>query len=230
MEKCKELEPGRGVQGKRARMLLRVSSEQQLEADGDLKVQRQIVLEYIKSRPDWVLDEVEYFEGGVSGYKNSVADRNELQRAWRDAQKGEYDILVVYKDDRLGRKALEIPDYIVKLQKAGVVVESVKDGRLTPEQNDPMGVVTLVLKYAVAEKSSADTGMRVKDTAKKLIQSGKFMGGRPPYGYVLEHSGEISKHGRALKRLVIHPGQADAVRHIYELSLRKADAEMIEVE
>ncbi len=221
MEKCKELEPGRGVQGKRARMLLRVSSEQQLEADGDLKVQRQIVLEYIKSRPDWVLDEVEYFEGGVSGYKNSVADRNELQRAWRDAQKGEYDILVVYKDDRLGRKALEIPDYIVKLQKAGVVVESVKDGRLTPEQNDPMGVVTLVLKYAVAEKSSADTGMRVKDTAKKLIQSGKFMGGRPPYGYVLEHSGEISKHGRALKRLVIHPGQADAVRHIYELSLRK---------
>ena len=67
VEKCKELEPGRGVHGKRARMLLRVSSEQQLEADGDLKVQRQIVLEYIKSRPDWVLDEVEYFEGGVSG-------------------------------------------------------------------------------------------------------------------------------------------------------------------
>ena len=31
VEKCKELEPGRGVQGKRARMLLRVSSEQQLD-------------------------------------------------------------------------------------------------------------------------------------------------------------------------------------------------------
>ena len=31
---------------KKARMLLRVSSNQQLEADGDLSVQRNLVLEY----------------------------------------------------------------------------------------------------------------------------------------------------------------------------------------
>ena len=43
-------------------MLLRVSSNQQLEADGDLSVQRQLVLEYIEKRSDWKLDEKEYFE------------------------------------------------------------------------------------------------------------------------------------------------------------------------
>ena len=47
---------------KRVRMLLRVSSNQQLEADGDLSVQRQLVKDYIFSQSDWQLDEKEYCE------------------------------------------------------------------------------------------------------------------------------------------------------------------------
>lgn len=54
---------------KRVRMLLRVSSNQQLEADGDLSVQRQLVKDYISNQFDWQLDEKEYFEGSNSGYK-----------------------------------------------------------------------------------------------------------------------------------------------------------------
>ena len=42
---------------KRVRMLLRVSSNQQLEADGDLSVQRQLVKDYISNHSDWQLDE-----------------------------------------------------------------------------------------------------------------------------------------------------------------------------
>lgn len=206
---------------KRARMLLRVSSEQQLESDGDLTVQRQIVLEYVKTHPGWLLDEKEYFEGGVSGYKNSVADREILQEAYRDAANGEYDILVVYKDDRIGRRMWEIGGYIMSLKSLGVDIYTVKDGCISPESNDIMGQMMLALRYGNAQKSSADTGMRVKDTAKKLVQSGRYVGGSPPYGYGLEHSGEISKHGRALKHLVIQPERAEAVRHIYDLSLRK---------
>ena len=73
----------------------------------------------------------------------------------------------------------------------------------------------------MAEKSSSDTGMRVKDTAQKLVQQGKFMGGKAPYGYKLEYSGEYSKHQRALKHLVIAPEQAEVVKYIYELSFYK---------
>lgn len=204
---------------KRVRILLRVSSEQQLEADGDLGIQREIILEYINNFPHWILNEKEYFEGGVSGYKNSVADRDVLQEALKDAENGEYDILVVYKDDRLGRRMLEIPDYVMKLKAAGVSVYTVKDGCITPDSNDPMNILSLVLRYATAEKSSSDTALRVRDTAQKLVQKGKFMGGKAPYGYVLEHSGEISKHGRALKHLVIQPEQAEIVKQIYNLSL-----------
>ena len=206
---------------KRVRILLRVSSDQQLEEDGDLMVQRQLVCDYVKEHANWLLDEKEYFEGSKSGYKNSVADREVLQEAYQDAKNHEYDILVVYKDDRIGRRMWEIGGYIMSLKSLGVNIYTVKDGCISPESNDIMGQMMLALRYGNAQKSSADTGMRVKDTAKKLAAQGKFMGGRAPYGYTLEHSGEISKHGRALKHLVIAPEQAEVVKYIYKLSLNR---------
>ena len=72
---------------KKVRILLRVSSNQQLEADGDLSVQRQLVTEYIQQHQDWKLDAKEYFEGSSSGYQNTVADRYVLQEALADARK-----------------------------------------------------------------------------------------------------------------------------------------------
>ena len=206
---------------KRVRMLLRVSSNQQLEADGDLSVQRQLVKDYIFSQSDWLLDEKEYFEGSNSGYKNAVADRNILQEALQDAKAKEYDILVVYKDDRIGRRMWEIGAYVMSLKSFGVDIYTVKDGCISPESDDIMGQMMLALRYGNAQKSSSDTGMRVKDTAQKLVQKGKFMGGKAPYGYKLELSGEVSKHGRALHHLVVVPEQAEVVKYIYELSLHK---------
>ena len=206
---------------KKVRMLLRVSSNQQLEADGDLSVQRELVKDYVKEHNDWELDSKEYFEGSNSGYKNSVADRNVLQEALQDAQAKEYDILVAYKDDRIGRRMWEIGAYVMTLKNAGVDIYTVKDGCISPETNDMMGQMMLALRYGNAQKQSADTGMRVKDTAQKLVQQGKFMGGKAPFGYRLELSGNISKHGRALHHLVIVPEEAEIVRYIYDLSLTK---------
>ena len=206
---------------KRVRILLRVSSNQQLEEDGDLGIQRQLVKEFIAQHEEWHLDSKEYFEGSNSGYSNAVENRDILQQALRDAQRNEYDILAVYKDDRIGRRMWEIGAYVMQLKSYGVDIYTVKDGCISPESDDIMGQMMLALRYGNAQKSSSDTGMRVKDTAQKLVQQGKFVGGKAPYGYKLELSGEISKHGRALHHLVIIPERAKAVKHIYELSLDK---------
>lgn len=206
---------------KKVRMLLRVSSNQQLEADGDLSVQRRIVKEYIQKQEDWILDEKEYFEGSNSGYNNAVSDRDVLQEALRDAASGQYDILVAYKDDRIGRRMWEIGSYVMALKGYGVDIYTAVDGGISPESDDIMGQMMLALRYGNAQKSSSDTGKRVKDTAQKLVQSGKFMGGKAPYGYILEISGEISKHGRALHHLVIVEEEAEIVRYIYELAANK---------
>ncbi len=202
-------------------MLLRVSSNQQLEADGDLTIQRQLVKEYIEKFDDWKLDDKEYFEGSNSGYKNSVTDRDVLQEALEDARKHEYDILAVYKDDRIGRRMWEIGAYVMQLKNLGVDIYTVKDGCISPENDDIMGQMVLALRYGNAQKSSSDTGMRVKDTAQKLVQKGKFLGGSAPYGYELYLSGEISKHGRALHALRIHPERAKVLKHIFDLAYYK---------
>lgn len=206
---------------KRVRMLLRVSSDQQLEADGDLTIQRQLVKEYIEKYADWKLDEKEYFEGSNSGYKNSVMDRDVLQEALEDAKNHEYDILAAYKDDRIGRRMWEIGGYVMQLKNFGVDIYTVKDGCISPENDDIMGQMVLALRYGNAQKSSSDTGMRVKDTAQKLVQKGKFLGGSAPYGYELYLSGEISKHGRALHALRIHPEKAEILKYIFNLAYYK---------
>lgn len=206
---------------KRVRMLLRVSTDKQLDASGDLNIQRTIVREFAQSHDDWMLDEKEYFEGGVSGYRNSVADRDVLQEAYADARDGQYDVLAVYKDDRIGRRMWETGAYIMALKQYGVDIYTVKDGCISPECGDVMGQIMLALRYGNAQKSSSDTGMRVRDTAVKLTEQGKFMGGRAPFGYCLEYSGEISRHGRALKHLVIVPDQKAVVEYIFDLSLNR---------
>ena len=215
------IENGRGrFKDEKSKNAVKVPSNQQLEADGDLSVQRELVKDYVKEHNDWELDSKEYFEGSNSGYKNSVADRNVLQEALQDAQAKEYDILVAYKDDRIGRRMWEIGAYVMTLKNAGVDIYTVKDGCISPETNDMMGQM-MTLRCGNAQKQSADTGMRVKDTAQKLVQQGKFMGGKAPFGYRLELSGNISKHGRALHHLVIVPEEAEIVRYIYDLSLNK---------
>lgn len=203
---------------KRVRILLRVSSNQQLDADGDLSVQRQLVRDYVGQHKDWRLDDKEYFEGSNSGYKNAVSKRDVLQEALTDARNHEYDILAAYKDDRIGRRMWEIGAYVMSLKSCHVDIYTVKDGCISPENDDIMGQMMLALRYGNAQKSSSDTGMRVKDTAEKLIRQGKFMGGPAPYGYRLVFSGELSKHGRALHKLEIIPEQAALIRKIYDLS------------
>lgn len=207
------------MKNKVVRILLRVSSNQQLDADGDLSIQRKIVLEYIEKYPEWILDDKEYFEGSQSGFSTPVSDRGILQEILEDAEKGEFDILVIYKDDRLGRRMWEIGMYVMSLKTLGVDIYTVKDGSISPRSDDVMGQMMLAMRYASAQKSSADTAMRVKDTAKKLVQQGRYLGGKAPYGYVFQLTDELSKHKRRLSKLVISPERAEVVKKIFEMSL-----------
>ena len=93
--------------------------------------------------------------------KDSVTDINVLQAALRDAENREYDILVSDKDDRLGRRMLEIPMNIMSLKQLGVDVYTVKDGLLTLDLGDITGMLMLSMRYAMAEKSSSDTEMHI---------------------------------------------------------------------
>ena len=138
---------------KTARILLRANSTYQSEMDESLSIQRELIIEEVKKHQNWILDSKEYIVGNNVGDKDSVTDRNVLQEALRDAENREYDILLAYKDDRLGRRMLEIPMYIMSLKQFGVDVYTVKDGLLTPDLGDFMGMLKLAMQYGIAEKT-----------------------------------------------------------------------------
>ena len=146
---------------KTARILLRANSTYQSEMDESLSIQRELIIEEVKKHQNWILDSKEYIVGNNVGDKDSVTDINVLQAALRDAENREYDILVSDKDDRLGRRMLEIPMNIMSLKQFGVDVYTVKDGLLTPDLGDITGMLMLSMRYAMAEKSSSDTEMHI---------------------------------------------------------------------
>lgn len=195
---------------KRVRTLLRVSSKQQLH-DDDIPVQRAEATQYMKMHEDWVFDG-EYIEKAVSAYKNNPEEREVLQDILVDARNKEFDVLLVYMSDRIGRLE-EYAFYVATLNNLGIEVWTIKDGQMKTEtRNDRL---LTFLQFWKNEGESEGTSNRVRSSRIENVKSGKFVGGKAPYGYKLVDSGMISNHGRMLKKLVIVEEQAEIVRKIY---------------
>ena len=195
---------------KRARTLLRVSSRQQLH-DDDIPIQRAEAEQFIAKQKDWVFDK-EYLEKGISAYHNGVEDRAVLQEIMQDAKQGEFEILLTYMSDRIGRQE-EYSFYVAELNRMGIEVWTIKDGQLKTEEH--IDKLLNYIRFWQNEGESKKTGMRVHDTMVEMVKDGRFVGGKAPYGYKLVLSGEISNHGRALHKLVVVPEQAEVVRQIF---------------
>ena len=201
---------------KKVRTLLRVSSKQQLH-EGDIPVQRAEAEQYIARQSDWVFDK-EYIEKAVSAYKNSVEDREVLQKILADARAGEFNILLAYMSDRIGRQE-EYSFYVAALNQLGIEVWTIKDGQLkTREHTDKL---LNFIRFWQNEGESRKTSMRVKDARREMVKAGKFPGGRAPYGYKLVPSGMVNNHGRLLKKLEIVEKDAAVVKKIYDLAILK---------
>ena len=201
---------------KRVRTLLRVSSRQQLH-DDDIPIQRAEAKQYIGKHPDWVFDK-EYLEKGISAYHNGVEDREVLKEIMKDAKNGEFDVLLAYMSDRIGRQE-EYSFYVAELNRLGIEVWTIKDGQLKTEEH--IDKLLNYIRFWQNEGESRKTGMRVHDTMVEMVKDGKFVGGKAPYGYKLVLSGEISNHGRALHKLVIVPEQAEIIRQIYSYAVNQ---------
>lgn len=199
---------------KKVRTLLRVSSKQQLH-DDDIPIQRAEAEQYIAKHSDWVFDK-EYIEKAVSAYKNNVEKRKVLQVIMSDAREHQFDILLTYMSDRIGRQE-EYSFYVATLNQLGIEVWTIRDGQLKTEEHTDK--LLNYIRFWQNEGESQKTGMRVRDTQKEMIKVGKFVGGKAPYGYQLVPSGMVSNHGRLLKKLEIVEEKASIVRQIYSLAV-----------
>ena len=204
---------------KRVWTLYRVSTKEQVNKDEDIPMQRTACHRFVQNKPDWEITN-ELYERGISGWKKSVSQRDELQQIKEGAINKEFDILLVYYSDRLGRNKDEIPVIISFLSKNGVVVYSTEEGELRSIEH--VDSLLNYIRYWQAEGESIKTSMRVKEQFKQMNEIGMFTGGNLPFGYdLVETELKHPKKDKYLNKLVINEKQADIVKIIFDLSANK---------
>ena len=87
--------------------LYRVSTKGQVDKD-DIPMQKQECREFAERQSGWIIKR-EFMEKGVSGFKVSANNRDAIQELRAAAERHEFDVLLVFMFDRLGRKQDETP-------------------------------------------------------------------------------------------------------------------------
>lgn len=201
---------------KRVYCLYRVSTKGQVDKD-DIPMQRLKCNEFAKAQ-GWSIIK-EFSEKGVSGFKVSSEDRDAIQDIKAAALNKEFDVLLVFMFDRLGRREDETPFVVEWFVKQGIEVWSTQEG----EQRFDNHVDKLMnyIRFWQASGESIKTSVRIKTRMKQLMLEGKYTGGPVPYGYKKVKSGEIGKKGRELYKLEIEPEEAEIVRLIFEKTVKE---------
>lgn len=141
--------------------------------------------------------------------------RPELKRLILDGRLKKFTDVLVYSHDRLSRNEYE--RFIIKFafNTYKLQLHYCKAGEsLNSDSKDMNDLVDNLLNW-LSVNESLTISRRVKDGSKKVIESGKWAGGNPPFGYKLLES--VSNKKCSL--LKIEPLSASVVRRIFDLYL-----------
>lgn len=127
--------------------------------------------------------------------------RPDFQRCMRDAERGLFDVLVIYKQDRFARNVEDSKRNMRRLRSAGVRVVSVREGEL---EDTPDGFLRESIGEIFAEYYSRNLSVLVKDGMRKSAEQLRTVGVRI-YGYAVDDSDHF----------VIDPEQSFYVREVF---------------
>ena len=155
----------------------------------------------------------EFSEKGVSGFKKSAKDRDELQKIQQAAMEGKFDILLVFMFDRLGRRDDETPFIVEWFTKQGIEVWSVNEG----QQRFDTHVDKLMnyIRYWQASGESLKTSVRTRTRLEQLTGEGHYTGGTVAFGYKRVRLGRVNKKNQEVCDLVVDEAEAEIVRLIF---------------
>jgi len=184
----------------RAALYKRVSTAGQ--CDGvSLELQEEKLRAYCTLQ-GWTIAEV-YEDAGLSG---STTDRPDYQKMLKDAGKNKFDVIVVYKLDRLSRSVLDFHNLCTQLDKNNISIVSVTQNLDT---STPVGRLlrNILIDFANFEREMI--AERTMDAKYNIARKGQWIFGPPPFGYKVEN-----------KQLVVVPEEAEKVRKIYDLCIK----------
>lgn len=191
---------------RRAGIYIRKSNEPG-ETNHSLEVQRQTCVE-IAERAGYEVHDT--YRQVVSGW-DPKADRSEMRRLISDVQAGHVSVIVVVREDRLGRRLSETARLLEICREAGCLIHT-STGVLDPSNASQALLYNIV--SAIAENESASISARVRATLDRL-RGISLTHGTPPFGMAVSERDE-NKH----LHLIPCPIEAPIVVRMAELVLR----------
>jgi DNA invertase Pin-like site-specific DNA recombinase len=194
----------------------RKSSEEGLDQDyNSLDAQRDACSAYIDSQKGqgWKVHPGRFDDGGISG---GTMERPGLKELLRLVERGEVEVIVVYKIDRLTRSLADFARIVETLDKHNASFVSVTQQFNTTTS---MGRLTLTVLLSFAQFEREVTSERIRDKIAASKRKGLWMGGHPPLGYDILN-----------RRLAPNAKEAEIVKLIFETALEARSLSRLQVE
>jgi site-specific DNA recombinase len=180
---------------------LRVSTAEQAEEGFSIAAQKERLKAYIQSQ-GWELYRI-YEDGGYSG---GTMNRPSFMKLIDDMRRKEFDLILVYKLDRLSRNMRDLSNLVHEMDRCGVYFKSATEPFDT---TTPAGKLIFNMLGSVAEFERGMIAERVKMGMLQKAKEGKgILGFNVPYGYLFqEHT------------LIPREEEATVVKEIFRLYL-----------
>ena len=188
---------GPAAGGTRVAIVTRISTDE-INQPYSLEAQSKGLEAFVASQPGQTI--THRFVDQASG---ATLDRPGLQAALDAARAGAFDVLLVYRIDRLTRSIVGLMTIVEELDAAGVALRSATE---PIDTHGPVGRMLLQLLGIFAEFERSLLIDRITKGFERKAARGEWLGGPGPYGYVLDS---------ATKTLVPEPHEAAMVQAIF---------------
>ncbi len=204
---------------KRVYCLYRVSTKKQVDKnENDIPMQRTACRDFAGHMPEWSILK-EFSEKGVSGYKVSADNRDAIQELKDAALKDEFDILLVFMFDRIGRIDDETPFVVEWFAKHGIEVWSTQEGQQRFDSH--VDKLMNYLRFWQASGESEKTSIRIRNRMQQMTLDGLYTGRSVKFGYRLVDSGLVNRKGIPIKKYEIDPIDSETVHMIGDMTVHK---------
>lgn len=200
---------------KRVLCLYRVSTLGQVDPKDDIPMQRRECKAFIALHDDWKFAG-ERLEKGVSGYKLSANKRDAIIEIRGMAERKEFDVLLVFMFDRLGRREDETPFLVQWFIEHGIEVWSTREGQQRLDSR--VDKLLNYIRFWQTGGESEKTSVRVKAAHTQMTADGIWRGGKHPFGYRLVRKGRVGKKNRELYDLEIDPVTGPQVKKVFHMA------------
>ncbi|HDR7314293.1 recombinase family protein [Heyndrickxia sporothermodurans] len=196
-----------GVQ-KRAALYARVSTVEQAEEGYSIDEQINLLREWCKREGYTIYNE--YVDRGISG--KNIKGRPAIQQLLHDANQKAFDIVLVWKMNRLSRKSSDLLSIVDRLQNKNIGFRSYTERY---ETETASGRLQFQMMAAIAEFERANIAENVKMGMLARAREGSWNGGQV-LGYDIVTVPSDNRK-RKISKLVINEEEAQTVRKIFEL-------------